>query len=221
MNIKIVNEPFAHILIENSFTKDELKIVHDELDDLLPSLQSPEHTNSAKIHSRSGIELQKKNIGKFVDGDTKLVQYAQRFFDIICEKYNLDREQHLPDSLLSYYKDGDYYKAHKDMCVYSVVTFLCKDNSKFTGGQLSFPKHEYLIEPIDNTSIIFPSNQIHEVLPINLTDNTKNYGRFSLTTFVDKKPQSTRDIFDPAFLNEVTNKIGSIDFTETEGFVRL
>ena len=213
MNIKIVNEPFAHILIENSFTKDELKIVHDELDDLLPSLQSPEHTNSA-----SG---KKKNIGKFVDGDTKLVQYAQRFFDIICEKYNLDREQHLPDSLLSYYKDGDYYKAHKDMCVYSVVTFLCKDNSKFTGGQLSFPKHEYLIEPIDNTSIIFPSNQIHEVLPINLTDNTKNYGRFSLTTFVDKKPQSTRDIFDPAFLNEVTNKIGSIDFTETEGFVRL
>ena len=213
MNVKIVNEPFAHILIENSFTKDELKIVHDELDDLLPSLQSPEHTNSA-----SG---KKKNIGKFVDGDTKLFQYAQRFFDIICEKYNLDREQHLPDSLLSYYKDGDYYKAHKDMCVYSVVTFLCKDNSKFTGGQLSFPKHEYFIESIDNTSIIFPSNQIHEVLPINLTDNAKNYGRFSLTTFVDKKPQPTRDIFDPAFLNEAISKIGSIDFTETEGFVRL
>lgn len=213
MNIKIVNEPFAHILIENSFTKDELKIVHDELDDLLPSLQTPEYTNSA-----AG---KKKNIGKFVDDDTKLVQYAQRFFDIICEKYNLDREQHLPDSLLSYYKDGDYYKAHQDMCVYSVVTFLCKDNSKFTGGQLSFPKHEYFIEPIDNTSIIFPSNQIHEVLPINLTDYTKNYGRFSLTTFVDKKPQPAKDIFDPDFLNEVVSKIDSIDFTETEGFVRL
>ena len=64
---------------------------------------------------------------------------------------------------------------------------LCKDNTKFSGGQLFFPEYNWSIDPIDNITIIFPSRIYHEVLPVKSSDDLNRYGRFSITSFFDEK----------------------------------
>jgi Rps23 Pro-64 3,4-dihydroxylase Tpa1-like proline 4-hydroxylase len=193
MNCQFYNEPFDHILITNTYTIKELIEVWKEIDQSSLKLKGPEHTMSA--FNDTGV-YKKKNKGFFVDYDkdkdkSSILKFREKFVNnVTCDvsgiifKYypSLNPNKKIWydfTSLVSYYEDGDYYEPHRDSSLFTSVTFLKKEESKFTGGQLNFPEYNLSIDPKNNTTIIFPSIVEHQVLPMN------GSGRYSITNFID------------------------------------
>ena len=207
MNIELCNEPFEHILIKDSYNDEQLINVHKELDILFPLLRDPKYTMPAE--DKSG-QYKKKNKGIFLDYDYKgkesvIMQYRDSFFDVIVDNYNYEKSNYQLKSLVSYYEDGDYYKSHVDKSIYTMVTFLCKDNSKFSGGQLFFPDYNWGIDSIDNVTIIFDSHIYHQVLPIRVHDDSDRYGRYSITSFFDEKVGNVNSKFTSLKVGDTIN----------------
>ena len=200
MNCEFHYVPFEYISIQDTYLKDQLKNVWTELDLVFPHLKTVEYTLSAKD---SEGQFKKKSKGIFLDysefnTQSSILNYRDSLLNL-----NLNEEiktvlfnyypclnpnkgiQYDCNSLVAYYETGDYYKKHRDSSLFTIITFLCQDNSKFTGGELVFPEHNLKVSPINNTSIIFPSIIEHEVLPVKLLDESQRFGRYSITTFVD------------------------------------
>ena len=82
MNCKFYNDKFDYILIENTYTPNELKNIWNELDDITPEMLGAEHTLSAK--NKRG-EYKKKNKGIFLDysrfNNYKILDYQKKFLD--------------------------------------------------------------------------------------------------------------------------------------------
>ena len=96
----------------------------------------------------------------------------------------------LPDStvLFSYYENGDFYKAHADEFVATMLVWFYKEPKKFEGGDLEFPDYETAdgipkVEVRNNRILIFPSIIRHAVTPISMEeeDMGKKLGRFCMT----------------------------------------
>ena len=225
MIVELCYEPFEHILIKESYDHNQLSNVHDELDTLFPLLKGPQYTMSAE--EKDG-QYKKKNKGIFLDYEMQpycdigkesvIVQYRNSFFDVIVNNYKYEKSNYELKSLVSYYGDGDRYRSHVDHAIYTIVTFLCKDNTKFSGGQLFFPEYNWSIDPIDNVTIIFTSRTYHEVLPVKSSDDLNRYGRFSITSFFDEKVSNVNSKFtslkvgDAIDLDDLIG-IDHIDFT--------
>lgn len=200
MNCEFYNVPFEHIFIKNTYSDEQLENIWIELDQIFPYLQTAEYTISAKDDDG---QYKKKNKGIFLDYsefnlNSSVLSYRDSLlnlkFDDEIENilfnyypcFNPNKSiQYECKSLVSYYDTGDYYKSHRDSSLFTIITFLCKDNSKFVGGELFFKKYEFKIQPINNTTIIFPSILEHEILPVKLLDNSQRFGRYSITTFLD------------------------------------
>ena len=89
-------------------------------------------------------------------------------------------------TLMSYYENSDYYKAHFDIACYTYVFWLFKEPKMFSGGDLSFPELNQTIKVKSNMAVLFPSWIDHEVDKIEMCDTIEKYkcnGRFAFTTF--------------------------------------
>jgi hypothetical protein len=87
---------------------------------------------------------------------------------------------------VSYYENGDYYKPHHDVAIFSSILYYWRGAKNFTGGELYFPEIEMKIEMKKNRMVLFPSWLIHEVSEIKMNDSTNILelsGRFSITYF--------------------------------------
>lgn len=62
-------------------------------------------------------------------------------------------------TLVNYYTADCYYKAHRDSCPFTALTFI--ELEKFVGGELYFPEYDVTIEPLDNRTVIFPGSVLH------------------------------------------------------------
>ena len=92
---------------------------------------------------------------------------------------------------ISYYEDGDYYKAHKDLMTtgeyehkITTITWFHRIPKAFTGGEFKLNDINVTLESKHNIMLMYPSYYTHEVLPIAMND--KNYsvmggeGRYSI-----------------------------------------
>lgn len=88
-------------------------------------------------------------------------------------------------TLLSYYENSEYYKAHRDRSVLTTLTWFYEEPKKFEGGNLILEENA-TVECINNAMLIIPSTTLHEVTPIILSENDLNQGlgRYTITTFV-------------------------------------
>ena len=87
-------------------------------------------------------------------------------------------------TLLSFFKNGDYYKSHNDNCVITAILYLIPDNS-YEGGDIIFPQFDLEHKPLNNQLIIFPSCIEHEVTVLkSKQENDDSYKRISITTFL-------------------------------------
>ena len=66
---------------------------------------------------------------------------------------------------------------HADHATISAVTTFWKVPKEFTGGELKFPEYEYTPHMDNNTIILFPSFEQHEVSTV------IGKGRFSINQF--------------------------------------
>lgn len=131
--------------------------------------------NSSVIH-----RLSRKLFSEAIYKDIRNHGYFFKAFD------NLDYDS----TLISYYGDGDYYDVHIDRSVASCITFLSLD--EFSGGELEFPQFKQVIEPTDNTMVIFPSAVEHKVNIIKY--DKEGACRVSITDFVTYNNNTNQEI---------------------------
>jgi Rps23 Pro-64 3,4-dihydroxylase Tpa1-like proline 4-hydroxylase len=194
MKCYIINEPVPYLLMEDVYSEEELKLVHQELEFLHPKLQNPEFTESASITG----DVIKNNTGIFLDSvylnrnfsDILRINrkfFRQEVFDLaaLCHpSLRLIQTSKRDSTLISYYDNGDYYKPHIDSSTISIVGWVYKEPKNFTGGDFFFSDYNIKVEPKNNSFIMFLSCYKHEVDEVIMTDSNKYFsGRFSITTF--------------------------------------
>ena len=86
-------------------------------------------------------------------------------------------------TMISYYENADYYKAHHDNASFTMLLWLFKQPKNFTGGDLILPQLNKTIECRYNRMLLFPSYYKHEVLKLEQEHKKEGYGRYAITTF--------------------------------------
>jgi Rps23 Pro-64 3,4-dihydroxylase Tpa1-like proline 4-hydroxylase len=195
MNVDVRTHPFPYAIIDDFYTLEELLLIWQEIDFLKPKLLSPEQTEAGKTEDNKGYK--KNGLGVMLDdvyqtsmrGMSNILTFNRKLYmspeltnglikaSPIFGYLNTGNQD---VTLLNYYPDGGYYKAHADTSCLSACTFLCKAPDAFTGGEFTFPDFDLTIESINNRLVIFPSCVLHEVMP---TRNSKE-GRYSIAQFL-------------------------------------
>ena len=154
MQVKNLQEPFAHSIIDNFFDDAELPSVFSEINYLNKHSQDTKRTGDPKSNI---IELKE--------------QLKDNVFANYLQMCNLDVTQ------LNCYDKDSSYGLHPDHAVLSAVTLLYEAPKRFTGGELQFTDYGYTPKMDNNTLVLFPSFIQHEVKPV------IGEGRYSLNHF--------------------------------------
>jgi hypothetical protein len=199
--MKVTSDSKDFLVIDDFYTDDECVDIWKELDFLTydRKLMPPEETGTAHDLD-TGVAL-KKNSALFLDG-----LYAKRDFSNIL---TLNRKLFLPEvsfnfqnmdncfkyihltngdsTLISYYEEKDYYKAHTDTSLLTYLYWCHKEPKKFEGGDLILSELDEGITYKNNRLVVFPSWRLHEVTPIKMIEEVEpysGYGRYCITNFV-------------------------------------
>ena len=175
------DEHFPHVLLEDFFTKEELKYALHEANRIRPTLLPPHKTGTAT----RGAEQRptKQNSGMFLPYDSPIPELASRHLseELVGPLDNwfstVWRRNNFRCWLLSRYSNGEYYNAHTDAAQWTVLLWIFKEPKPFKGGDLIFTDYDYTIECKNNSGIIFPGPIKHEVPPI------EGDGRYTITLF--------------------------------------
>lgn len=199
--MKVTSDSKDFLVIDDFYTNKEQIDIWKELDFLTydRKLMPPEETGTA--HDLNTGEALKQNSALFLDG-----MYARRDLSNIlitnrklfssevtenfegmdnCFKYIL--HTNYDSTLISYYEEKDYYKAHTDSSILTYLYWCHKEPKKFEGGDLILPELDAGIEYKNNRLVIFPSWRLHEVTPIKMIEEVEpysGYGRYCITNFV-------------------------------------
>lgn len=195
MQVTLCKEPFEFILIENTYTEEELRLIFLELDfwALSGNLKDPEETGTAKADNK----VLKKNKGIFLDECYQKRHYSnilrlnRKLFKVQVDKpsvvANLLKESTKDSTLVSYYENGDFYKSHRDTDALTAVTYLYRQPKAFDGGDLVLTEYGYAFEPWFNRTYIFPGVVDHAVSPTVMKpeDCGKGLGRYCISLFIE------------------------------------
>jgi Rps23 Pro-64 3,4-dihydroxylase Tpa1-like proline 4-hydroxylase len=109
------------------------------------------------------------------------------------------------EAQLTVHNDGDYYRAHTDNGTdetrtreISYVYYFHRQPKRFTGGELALYDSRLddsrrlvpagppvaVIEPVDDSLVVFPSSCLHEVRPVRLASPELADGRFTINGWV-------------------------------------
>lgn len=195
-----VNKPFVQI--DNTYTQGELDGILLELEFLRVSggFLNPDKTESAvKIDGDGNKVYLKNNTGVFLDdvyrdrNTSILLKHNRKLFNTPLNLHELPpvfkqfNRINWDSTLISYYTNQDYYKAHMDNAVFTMVTYLYKQPKKFLGGELLLPETGHVLEPVFNRTYIFPSYTTHEVTAVQMdqADAEQGYGRYCISSFLN------------------------------------
>lgn len=196
MKIQLMKTPFEHVIIDDMYTDDELKLIWREIEFLTPKMWTPETALAA---------MDENGYKKTAKGIPLDVVYAQRsvsdiltlnrkWFDdevvselVKCHPfYGFMEICNSDTTLLNCYRDGDYYRSHRDLATLSAVTFFVTEG--VTGGDFHFTDHNnYTIESKNNRAVIFPSAIRHSVDVVHTQNETQ--GRYSMAQFFSMRYQ--------------------------------
>jgi Rps23 Pro-64 3,4-dihydroxylase Tpa1-like proline 4-hydroxylase len=187
------------IVIDNWYSKEEYTQVLRECQFCADYLNDPVTSGSA---TKNG-EVLKKNkamfIGELFSSFNKsfiakhsFKKYEESFISSCISidplyYYLENTNQH--DLLISYYEESDYYKAHRDNGVLTMLTWIYEDPKAFNGGNLILKdSNDNVVEEIEcisNRTVIFPPFMLHEVSPISMEEKDLNQkkGRFTISHF--------------------------------------
>lgn len=198
MKLIPIKEPFPHLLVEDTYSKEELFYIWKELDFLTAKniLNPPHLTGSA---AKDGKYL-KNNNAVFLDDfytnrdSSYILNLNARIFDekiLNCYSklsfgYNSIKKINHDRTIISYYQNGDYYDSHSDASLHTAITWFYKEPKKYTGGELIFSEYDYLINSKNNSTILFPSFVLHKVQKVLIEESAffTGNGRYSMSQFL-------------------------------------
>ena len=87
--------------------------------------------------------------------------------------------------LLNYYDKSDAYKAHRDTCYITILTWFYQQPKAFEGGDFII-ENDFKIDCKIGRTVFMPSYLLHEVTPVTMPkiEQEKGLGRYSLTLFI-------------------------------------
>ena len=179
--------PFYHTIIHDYFTPEERELIWDELETLHSKLEGPEVTGDPRASMlKRGLYLDHEyenrrnesnifSISRKIFDLEKLGQLKENIFSKYLNVCNLDY------TLLNYYPTQSNYKDHRDVSVLSSTICLWKEPKQFTGGNLFFKQYNYTPLMMNNSMILFPGFELHEILDTEVTKET--FGRYAISQF--------------------------------------
>lgn len=203
MKIKHHEDSFPYIVIENTYTPEELELIWEELNFLCyPEKLIP----AEEIASGSAIDVDtgrilKKNMCVWLEHcykgpkisniekvNNKFFDNFDKIFDNHPSWYFKTFQFNFKSTLVSYYENSDYYEPHTDVSRITCLTWLFKEPKKFTGGELTlfYENSEITFELNNNVTVIFPGSIMHSVSEVVMDESEcgKKNGRFCLTQFL-------------------------------------
>ncbi len=180
MRIHNLNAPFPHTIIYDYYSPRESSLILQELQSLVPVMTDKKATGDPRSDGMLGLQLD----WHYKDDRSKsnILQYNRQIFDI-TDKFADNKFMKYLDmcnedlTQANYYPDGSEYKDHADHAVISAVSTFWEDPKTFSGGKLFFPEYDYSPYMENNTVILFPSFELHQVQKV------QGNGRFSLNQF--------------------------------------
>ena len=171
--------------------EEKINEVYKEFTSLLPFFKNPELTGSAV--NEDG-DFKKENNGLFLsEAYTDIGINVSPTHKLFSELAKIGKNMSVtPHSIVNYfksfdrlsylfsaYKNGQYYKAHRDSSSLTALLWLSEKN--YEGGDLLFPDFNTTITPEKNTLIVFPSHYLHEVTTVKT--QSEDYVRFCVSAF--------------------------------------
>lgn len=170
----IVFKDFPILIVKNFFNKEDLNDLKKEIELLKYFELSPEHTQSAFYNGK----YIKKNKGIFVDeifynnelkNKSKILNINKKTYENETIKiikninliWSLLQTSNKNTTLISYYKNSDYFLPHTDMASVTILSYFVEPN--FSGGELVFDESEIKIEIEDNLVVYMLGSLLHSV----------------------------------------------------------
>lgn len=196
MNVK----PFSRygiVIVENTYDSSEQQKIWEDIEIIRQQnlMKSPKDTGGAKNYFTGSYV--KNNYGTYLNSlhNTGVIKHilplSEKIFShpTIVEAvvslgpvYELYRQINNSGNLISYYEDSDFYDAHIDQSVFTVLTWWYREPKMWNGGILKFTDMNLEIDPNYNRTIIFPSCFRHEVSPVEMQKGSTS-GRYTVSHF--------------------------------------
>ena len=193
MVIHKIKEPFPHLIIEDFYSEDELKLIWQELDFLTSANKLlPANLNGSTEANHLSVVLDKiyadRNISNILTINRKT--FSKKIKDDFVELNPLLAHINLVNTDLTkikYYENYNGYKKHQDLARFTALTYFYKEPKSFEGGDLYFNDFDYIIKLKNNMFVLFVGALWHESLPISLKQDghiTGN-GKYTMTQFLN------------------------------------
>ena len=200
MKIISIQKPFFHVIIEETFDKQEYYEIWNELLFLQPKMKNGHETNASRnvygAANKNGFGIFLTDI--FVSGNySQIFRSTRKFFTnpSIADAMKADTyfklfNRVIRDSILvQCYKNGDYYFPHYDHSLFTIISMMYNPPKKYSGGELYFPEYDHKISLETNCSLIFPSVLLHEVKEVKLDSSDPKDFRYTISLFLeDRQP---------------------------------
>ena len=182
---------------DNFISKQEVDTIYKECNKLRKLDLFTSETEGAK--DKEG-KLLKRNKGVFLEqvynyffvSETLKIYRDKIHQDIFIRKmekihpyFRTLRSKGNTSTLVSYYDTSDYYKGHRDHSFITILFWVYEEPKAFTGGDLII-ENELTIECKKGRILFMPGWLIHEVTPVNMSEENqgKGLGRYSVSQFV-------------------------------------
>ena len=196
----LFKDPFPHMIVENFYNDDELKLIWEELDfytkdgklfDAHEFGGVIDKTNSKAIWLDKIFSKKYRNLSNILKVNRKLFDSAVlEAFSSVHDCCSIAKFCNYDVTKVRYYHDGDYYEPHTDKTVQFLgFTYFYREPKKFEGGELIFPKYDYTFDCPNNSLIMMPGWVEHGVSKISIknSDYFDGYGRYAITSFFGNK----------------------------------
>ena len=194
----IRQQPIPYMLVKNYFSEDDIEHMFRELRFLTPKmtfqdgkdLPSKDHKKNTQINLDDLYENRETSnilntMNKIYD-DSELINNLK----ISSWFYEVWGYTNIDNTFIAYYEDTDYYKAHRDIAVISMMYWLWEEPKAFEGGNIHLTDYDIEIPLERNQLMIMPSSLNHAVDPIKMikqTDKLSGMGRYCIVRFLKLK----------------------------------
>ena len=176
------------LIVDDFYDQDEIIAVRDEARKLAVFAQAPESAGAASGLKRGRVLVldrffedivRNRKSSNILAAVNKLRSRAVLDAAIALDASYRHLEAHDSRfSILNYYGDGDYYKAHRDNCVLTAIVMFSLGTVR--GGDLLFEQYGKTVPFQENRCVLFHGAVLHAAAPVFADTNA---WRCSVATF--------------------------------------
>ena len=190
-------EPIPYMLIKNYFNDKDIESLLSELRFLTPKMTYQEPKNmpdGTKQNNQINLDdfyvnRESSNILNTINKIYDDEELKKNLRDISWF-YNIWNYTNIDNTFVAYYENTDYYKAHRDISIISIMYWIWEEPKSFTGGNIHLTDYDIEIPLERNQMMIMPSSTYHAVDPIKMikqADKLSGKGRYCIVRFLKMK----------------------------------